>query len=126
MADMKPVAWACWFDDQDPDTDAPHVLTHEPKAYAQRRPLVYGDDVSAQLEQARREEREAFSAWQPIETAPHGLWVLLDNGGTTDIARLYSTGRWFNTRDLECSLARRWMPLPDASDYRALNEKGGA
>lgn len=60
--DKKPVAWACWFDFEDMESAVPGIVRREPFALAQRRPLVYGDDLAAQLEQARREERAAFRA----------------------------------------------------------------
>lgn len=40
-SEAQPVAWACWFDSEDPDTDTPTIARLEPHAYGQRRPLVY-------------------------------------------------------------------------------------
>lgn len=54
----------------------------------------------------------APDCWQPIETAPKNVLVLVNNGGVVEIARLFNTGRWFNTRDFECSCVHHWTPLP--------------
>jgi len=37
----EPVAWACWLDSQNPETDKPIVVQYEPLAYSKRRPLTY-------------------------------------------------------------------------------------
>ena len=37
----EPVAWACWLDSQNPETDKPVVVQYEPLAYSKRRPLIY-------------------------------------------------------------------------------------
>ena len=50
--------------------------------------------------------------WNQAEDAPLNMWVLVNNGGIVDIARLYNTGRWFNTREMELACVRDWMPLP--------------
>lgn len=37
----QPVAWACWFDFEDPEKNKPTIVQYEPVAYSQRRPLTY-------------------------------------------------------------------------------------
>ena len=38
---QEPVAWACWLDSENPETDKPTVVNYEPLAYSKRRPLLY-------------------------------------------------------------------------------------
>lgn len=69
-------------------------------------------DAIPQFRAALAAVKPAASPWQPIETAPKNVWVLVNNGGVVEIARLFQTGRWFNPSDFECACVHHWTPLP--------------
>ncbi len=56
----------------------------------------------------------AMTQWQDIASAPKDKWVIVNNGGIVEVARLYSTGRWLNVAEYESSLVNHWMPMPEA------------
>ena len=54
----EPVAWACWLDSQNPETDKPVVVQYEPLAYSKRRPLIY-----TTLQHPKQEQEQEPVAW---------------------------------------------------------------
>ena len=75
--------------------------------------IIEGEPLEVMVQPLYTSQQPTILAWQPIETAPTGVWVLICNGDMVDIARLHNTERWFNTRDIECSLVTHWMPIPE-------------
>lgn len=52
--------------------------------------------------------------WMPIETAPHGIWIIIYAYKTVAQACWNSNGWWdtFNGNRLDHSAAECWQPLP--------------
>lgn len=84
------------------EDDMPEPMPHAPREF--------GEAIDTLVEHAKR------TTWQPIETAPEALWVLIaysDDDGLREctMASSYS-GQWVSADGWVCQCVTHWMPLP--------------
>ena len=62
----------------------------------------------------RLKAKLAKTEWQPIETAPHGVWILIFAYGVVCQACWNANGYWSTFREnrIQPIAATHWMPLP--------------
>lgn len=63
----------------------------------------------------RLKAKLAKTEWQPIESAPHGIWILIFAYKNVCQACWNSNGYWSTFRDnrIQPIAATHWMPLPE-------------
>lgn len=76
------------------------------------------DVLKAARAYAELQDGEAITTqkqeWRPIESAPHGVWILIFAYGVVCQACWNSNGYWtsFNNNRIALGAATHWMPLP--------------
>ena len=76
------------------------------------RPRYDTEEEAAQAWNTRADK--AVPAWQPIDTAPHGVWILIFAYGVVCQACWNANGYWsaFDNNRIGLGAATHWMPLP--------------
>jgi len=61
-----------------------------------------------------RADKAVPAGWQPIETAPHGVWILIYAYRVVSMACWHADGYWLTFKDNRIMpiAAKHWMPLP--------------
>lgn len=68
-----------------------------------------------QKENVELKAKLAKTEWQPIETAPHGVWILIYAYRVVSMACWHADGYWLTFKDNRIMpiAAKHWMPLPE-------------
>lgn len=104
-----PVEWFAGEKRLDMHKDDPAAAALQPPPDAGRRDVVPGQDPLKWFDALH-----AAPGWQPIDSAPHGQWVLVYFARFKDYAvcRWNDEGQWEDEDDSRYTSPSHWMPLP--------------